>query len=319
MDDRFEDLVNLYLDKEIGRQELDELKRAIKDNLVRRQQFERACKLHQAARKALVERSGSSPKRGGVVAPASSSRLPSPKERHASLNAAHEQAHVNARVPTMASRQEKQGAAASISIKAAGKKSKATKGHSAAGKQPVRFQSALFLTSVVMLAAGLMYVLNPAAKNPDAPLPVDSTPHYNFSVNPPENGVAGLPPTAAEESIRARVYASVLSEGTVSQSFMMEGLGNGAENAMTGDAGAARSSLFSNGRILLGSSTWSTERWELGQTPASTSLAPSLAPQPPLLEPALLPAASGNGEAPLEVGRGGNTMANRPVADRPAP
>ena len=55
-EERFEDLINLYLDNEISRHELDELKRVIKENLVRRKQFERACQLHQAARKALVGR-----------------------------------------------------------------------------------------------------------------------------------------------------------------------------------------------------------------------------------------------------------------------
>lgn len=51
---RFEELVNLYLDNEIGRHDLADLKQTIRENALRRMKFERACQLHQAARKALV-------------------------------------------------------------------------------------------------------------------------------------------------------------------------------------------------------------------------------------------------------------------------
>jgi hypothetical protein len=318
MDDRFEDLVNLYLDKEIGRQELDELKRAIKDNLVRRQQFERACKLHQAARKALAERSsqGEHKPRGGVVASASSSRLPSPQKRHASLDAAHAQAHVNARVPTMVARQEKEGAAASISIKTASKKGKSAAGRSGSTqKMHRRSQAVLFWSSVIGIAATVLFMLNPAARNPDAPMPVDATPHYNFGSNAQDGGAAGLSPMPAEDAIRARVYASALAEGTVSQSFLMEGMGEATPNG----GGASHSTLYSNSRILLGSSSWAGEKWDLGPAPASTSLAPSLAPQPPLLEQSFPPAGSGNMAPTMDVGRSGKDLSNHPLNNRTGP
>lgn len=55
---RFEELVNLYLDNEIGRHDLADLKQVIRENALRRLKFERACQLHQAARKALATRDG---------------------------------------------------------------------------------------------------------------------------------------------------------------------------------------------------------------------------------------------------------------------
>lgn len=59
-DGRFERLLNLYLDKEIGPKELSELKREIAYNLVRKQRFERACRMHAASRKALIGQSSKS-------------------------------------------------------------------------------------------------------------------------------------------------------------------------------------------------------------------------------------------------------------------
>lgn len=53
-DSRFEKLVNLYLDKEISPKELSDLKAEIAHNLVKRQKFERTCRVHAASRKALI-------------------------------------------------------------------------------------------------------------------------------------------------------------------------------------------------------------------------------------------------------------------------
>lgn len=59
-DGRFEKLVNLYLDKEISPSELSDLKAEIAHNLVRKQRFERMCRVHAASRKALISHSASS-------------------------------------------------------------------------------------------------------------------------------------------------------------------------------------------------------------------------------------------------------------------
>ncbi len=59
-DSRFEKLINLYLDKEITPSELSDLKAEIAHNLVRRQKFERMCRVHSASRKALIDHSSKS-------------------------------------------------------------------------------------------------------------------------------------------------------------------------------------------------------------------------------------------------------------------
>lgn len=59
-DNRFEKLVNLYLDKEISPEELSDLKAEIAHNLVRRKTFERLCRVHSASRKALIDHSTNS-------------------------------------------------------------------------------------------------------------------------------------------------------------------------------------------------------------------------------------------------------------------
>jgi hypothetical protein len=216
----------------------------------------------------------------------------------------------------MAARQEKEGAAASISIKAAGKKGKSATGRSGSvQKVHGRSQAVLFWSSVICVAAAVLFMLNPAARNTDAPMPVDATPHYNFGSNAQDGGVAGLSPTPAEDAIRARVYASALAEGTVSQSFLMEGMGEATPNGTV----ASHSTLYSNSRILLGSNSWPVEKWDLGQASASTSLAPSLAPQPPLLEQSFPPAGSGNMAPTMDVGRSGKELSTHPLNNRTGP
>ena len=53
-DDRFRELVNLYLDKEIAREDLAELREELKLNRARRMDFEERCRLHQAMALALA-------------------------------------------------------------------------------------------------------------------------------------------------------------------------------------------------------------------------------------------------------------------------
>ncbi len=131
---RFEELINLYLDNEIGRHELGELKHAIRDNVLRRQRFERACQLHQAARKALTDRADGAPRANGpnptgagasagaafVSRPGSSSSGEHSGTRRSagqdSLKQKQSQAHRNAAISTMAERQLSKGAASSVDM-----------------------------------------------------------------------------------------------------------------------------------------------------------------------------------------------------------
>jgi hypothetical protein len=134
---QFDDLTNLYLDHEIGRQDLRELKEAIHHNVLRRRKFERACEIHQAARKALLsqagEATGGQAPGGGAgaaasfipVARTSSSAVPGLHRGRAgrraesgpgSIKQKQSQAHRNASVVTLAERQLNKGAASEVDL-----------------------------------------------------------------------------------------------------------------------------------------------------------------------------------------------------------
>jgi hypothetical protein len=132
----FEELVNLYLDNEIGTLELGELKRAIRVNVLLRRKFERACELHQAARKALATRAENSvagaeesPREGNRTvnsspAPVSGMARTSSRSRGTSamaggaqvIQSKQTQAHRNASVPVLAERQLTKGAASEVDL-----------------------------------------------------------------------------------------------------------------------------------------------------------------------------------------------------------
>jgi len=140
---RFEELVNLYLDNEIGSLEVGELKHAIRTNVLRKRKFERACELHQAARKALAAKAagGNSGGHGELSENAGSrgdgksfqsmqSSTTSSSGRQSSRGATlgvqpggkealrHKQAQAqrNASVETMAERQSSKGAATEVDL-----------------------------------------------------------------------------------------------------------------------------------------------------------------------------------------------------------
>jgi len=134
---QFEELTNLYLDNEIGRHELGELKDAIRHNVLRRRKFERACELHQAARKALAARAGgatttSDPATGNGptasfipvdIPSALSARSVAPTRndpvlpaRPTTVRQKQTQAHRNASVATLAERQMNRGAAHEVKL-----------------------------------------------------------------------------------------------------------------------------------------------------------------------------------------------------------
>ncbi len=127
---RFDELINLYLDNEIGRHEVGELKQAMHSNLLRRRKFERACELHQAARKALATKAEQT---SGTAAPTpavAAMSAPSPKmardqgrpRTNASsggkdrLEKKQSQARRNASVDALAQRQSQKGAASEVDI-----------------------------------------------------------------------------------------------------------------------------------------------------------------------------------------------------------
>jgi len=129
---RFEELINLYLDNEIGRHELGELKHAIRDNVLRRQKFERACQLHQAARKALTSQADGGGRdedgKAGAENNSEVSRAALPSARRyagaapsgggtGGLQQKQSQARRNAAVPTLAGRQLSQGAASAVDLR----------------------------------------------------------------------------------------------------------------------------------------------------------------------------------------------------------
>jgi hypothetical protein len=129
----FEELVNLYLDNEIGPLELGELKRAIRVNVLLRRKFERACELHQAARKALASRAqggaGAAASNGegkGTASPVpiTSTARATARPRSSAAAASREisikdkQAltHRNASVSVLAERQMHKGAASEVDL-----------------------------------------------------------------------------------------------------------------------------------------------------------------------------------------------------------
>lgn len=131
---QFDDLTNLYLDHEIGRNELRDLKDAIRHNVLRRRKFERACEVHQAARKALATRAGAREAGDGngsgasfpPVAPTPSaaahglSRPRGARSAGVSPGSAQQkqsQAHRNASVTTLAERQLHKGAASAVDLR----------------------------------------------------------------------------------------------------------------------------------------------------------------------------------------------------------
>lgn len=130
---QFDDLTNLYLDHEIGGNDLRELKDAIRHNVLLRRKFERACEIHQAARKALLSQAGGHVPGEGTGTGARSS----PAARTASSTGSgltrprggrpvaagpssgkqkQSQAHRNASVVSLAERQLNKGAASEVDL-----------------------------------------------------------------------------------------------------------------------------------------------------------------------------------------------------------
>jgi len=246
-EERFEDLVNLYLDNEIGRHELEELKRVIKENIARRKQFERACQLHQAARKALVNRgegtASAAPEGRSSSGSRSSSRIGSPL----TLEQMQERAKLNATVPVMAERQAASGAAATVKLSEVSTgRSRSHSRSSYAKTKSISLQGKLLLAGIVSVMAMGYFFFAPSIGNND------SHPHTgkaNYTPNLPDlprvphgarggggpgemnapEGVDGQMVTA-EDFIKARMMALAMTGNSVT-GRMLPGL-------MTTQAGA---------------------------------------------------------------------------------
>lgn len=183
-ENQFDELTNLYLDNEIGRRELEQLKDAIRQNVLRRRKFEHACEIHQAARKALAARADAgAPARNpgdergagasfmAVANPAPvAARAPErPRGRSStadgpnSLKQKQVQAHRNASVATLAERQLNKGAASEMDLAEINLESRRLPKSSGSGKSDFSFFDSPtgLITGMILLGlgAGAMYYI----------------------------------------------------------------------------------------------------------------------------------------------------------------
>jgi hypothetical protein len=222
-EERFDDLINLYLDNEISRSDLGELKHAIKDNLVRRRKFEQACHVHQAARKALTSPGAS--QGSGPRTPSSHRSSPTPPKE--SRKNKQSQAHRNASVSVLAERQDRHGSASSLELGKIKIESYSDKNmdRSGASRNFSFFDSPLGMVAAILLtligAIGMFFVMR--AASPDA----EDDPGKFVESSPITRLDGGYDPKAAEELtaeikkhkaeaaaadvMRARLYQSALT------------------------------------------------------------------------------------------------------------
>jgi len=204
---RFEELINLYLDNEIGRHELGELKHAIRDNVLRRRKFEHACQLHQAARKALIENETGVKEADDVNPVSSGFNVRSPatsrpesftsgtrKRGHhsgsgmMSVRQKQSVAHRNASVPTLAERQSSTGAASSVDLgKISLESSRSNRGAAMSGAfsffdSPVGMFIAVIFTLIGI--TGLYLLLKLVSPNADSQTDNDHSPNGSSVVSP---------------------------------------------------------------------------------------------------------------------------------------
>jgi len=235
-EERFDELINLYLDNEIGRSDLSEIKHEMQQNLVRRRKFERACELHQAARKVLTSPATGERQTGGAPSsrPASGGSRPSSWRKPGSgsakdsMKSKQAQAYRNASVGALAERQEKEGAASQVElgkIKLESRSGKKTGGGAASAHSFSFFDSPLGMAMGIFLtlvgALGMYLILK--ATSPTG----DDDPGKLITQSPITQLDGGYDPKAAEElaaevkkrkaataaadALRARVYQSALT------------------------------------------------------------------------------------------------------------
>ncbi len=235
-EERLDELINLYLDNEIGRSDLGELKHAIKDNLVRRRKFERACQLHQAARKALTTPASGESTQGRSVGAGSArtgsrfsaGRKPNPSALQNHLKSKQGLAHRNASVDTLAERQEKEGAASTVEldkIEDEPRSGSRSYGGSGAARTFTFFDSPLGMLVAFLLimvgCLGFYFILRSASPvesvEPDKSSETAALSPLNGSYDPKaaeelaaevkkQNAV-----TVAADAMRARLYQSALT------------------------------------------------------------------------------------------------------------
>jgi hypothetical protein len=260
---RFDELINLYLDNEIGRSDVGELKHAIKDNLVRRRKFERACQLHQAARKALtLPPSGVNNEdcRAGAHSAKEENR---PRKSSSGGppdfgKSKQSQARRNASVGALAERQEKQGVASTVEVDKINLEScsgrQLPKSNSA--RNFTFFDSPLGMMIALLLAtagcAGLYLILHSTSpvNNDDSDKSSDALPISLMDGGDDPKAAEELAAevkkhkatTGAADAMRERLYQSALTGQTASNDTTMDyfspHLDPTPSSSTTGNAGA---------------------------------------------------------------------------------
>ena len=254
-EERFDELINLYLDNEIGRSDLGELKHVIKNNLVRRRKFERACQIHQAARKALTRpstgESGESrvpaQRTGGTNHRSSHPSRGSQRSARDSLKSKQVQTHRNAAVSVLAERQDRHGSASSVEladIKIESGSSKTDGGLGASHKYSF-FDSPIGVLVGIMLSlvgAFVMYMVIRTVSPSD-----DEDPGKFSAISPITLLDGGYDPKAAEELaaeikrkkttatatdvMRARLYQSALTGQAASNAAPVDYFSSHTDNS----------------------------------------------------------------------------------------
>jgi len=276
--ERFEELVNLYLDNEIGCHELEELKRVLKENVMLRRQFERSCQVHQAARKALVSRDpaagsgsgGDSSTRYSTGHDETRSRPSRPDAEPVSLKTSQRMAHVNASIPVLAERQMSKGAASIVDM---GKSARQRSGGSSSGGGSSRgghssggglagaagSSTSLWLGLCILGFATLSILFyfsgyadkfglgNPyAISGPDpdaAPLVTDAQKQEIINkILPGYTPGAEWKPAKAEDAFRDRLYNNEIGAGSVTRSMQ---LNYSESETAPGASGGIQSSIWS--------------------------------------------------------------------------
>jgi hypothetical protein len=279
---RFDELINLYLDNEIGRSDLGELKHAIKDNLLRRRKFERSCELHQAARKALTAPTAGEKNDVRQPAPGRSAspgdRGPSWRKSSAgssreSVKSKQSQAHRNAAVSVLADRQQKQGSASTLaldSIDIESRSSRRSSSRTGAAHTFTFFDSPLGMLLGMFLSvvgvAGLYLLLHVSTPGSD-----DGDPGSYAPQSPISQLDGGYDPKAAEElaaEVKRRKAATVAADALRARLYQSALTGQASSNQTTVDYFSSHLDAATAGNTLGNTS---------GSVPPSTeSVAPAI-------------------------------------------
>jgi hypothetical protein len=322
-EERFEDLVNLYLDNEISRHELDELKRLLKENLARRKQFERACQLHQAARKALVSKPSSEGPAAESTRSTTGEQTSSRSSKKPTLEQMQQRAMVNATVPVMAERQMTRGAASSVNLSevSSGRRRRSSSGGAGIGKR-ISVKAGFYLAGLMVAVAGWHFLLSPSQ---------DSDDHYNPDVseiptmpsqdkgNPAADQLRSIAdggefqPMSTQDVIQQRVTVSAETGNTVMQPFLVEKLSQSSTVVTENGSTTREWSMKYNEQLFFNPGNVNVSPPLPEQLKSASGNAPTLQSGAVPEEPGMAPGGDGivvgpgSGAAPSPGGGGNNT------------